>query len=330
MPPARCAPTPPCAAISCAATGSTGATGGHAAARSGRAPVADGARVRRRGRPARGPPRAPSSASTPSRRWPRTCGALEAYWDDAGASCRRTRQTSSAAASAATATTTTTPGSVWRSCSSSGCGRAAATRSAAATLFRFAASGWDARPDAPSPGGVFWVEQGRGSGRRQPRPQHRLQRPQRPARTAPGRAGEPGGRRRAGGATRAPTTCTRGSTSPSTPAATDGAPGTGLFFDKLRGDGTLDETLWTYNQGSMIGANVLLARRAAADRGRERRRQRDLPRPRRGDRRQGAAPLRRRVRGAGRRPSTRSCSATCSSSTPPPRDAACASASATP
>ena len=46
-----------------------------------------------------------------------------------------------------------------------------------------------------------------------------------------------------------------------------GAPGTGLFFDKVRGDGTIDETLWTYNQGSMIGANVLLARRAGGDAG---------------------------------------------------------------
>jgi Glycosyl hydrolase family 76 len=34
----------------------------------------------------------------------------------------------------------------------------------------------------------------------------------------------------------------------------------GLFFDKVRGDGSIDETLWTYNQGSMIGANLLLAR----------------------------------------------------------------------
>ena len=46
-----------------------------------------------------------------------------------------------------------------------------------------------------------------------------------------------------------------------------GAPGTGLFFDKVRGDGTVDRTLWTYNQGNMIGANVLLARRAGADAG---------------------------------------------------------------
>jgi predicted alpha-1,6-mannanase (GH76 family) len=46
-----------------------------------------------------------------------------------------------------------------------------------------------------------------------------------------------------------------------------GAPATGLFFDKLRGDGTVDHTLWTYNQGSMIGANVLLARQAGPDGG---------------------------------------------------------------
>ena len=36
--------------------------------------------------------------------------------------------------------------------------------------------------------------------------------------------------------------------------------GTGLFWDKVQTDGTIDKTLWTYNQGSMIGANVLLAR----------------------------------------------------------------------
>jgi predicted alpha-1,6-mannanase (GH76 family) len=39
-----------------------------------------------------------------------------------------------------------------------------------------------------------------------------------------------------------------------------GSPATGLFWDKIRGDGTLDKTLWSYNQGSMVGANVLLAR----------------------------------------------------------------------
>jgi hypothetical protein len=41
--------------------------------------------------------------------------------------------------------------------------------------------------------------------------------------------------------------------------------GTGLFWDKLRGDGSVDRTLWSYNQGSMVGANVLMARRAEGD-----------------------------------------------------------------
>ena len=34
--------------------------------------------------------------------------------------------------------------------------------------------------------------------------------------------------------------------------------GTGLFWDKIRGDGTIDRAMWSYNQGSMAGANVLL------------------------------------------------------------------------
>ena len=38
------------------------------------------------------------------------------------------------------------------------------------------------------------------------------------------------------------------------------AAGTGLFWDKLRGDDTVDTMFWSYNQGSMVGANVLLAR----------------------------------------------------------------------
>jgi predicted alpha-1,6-mannanase (GH76 family) len=37
-------------------------------------------------------------------------------------------------------------------------------------------------------------------------------------------------------------------------------PGTGLFWDKLRGDGTIDRATWSYNQGSMVGLGVLLAR----------------------------------------------------------------------
>ncbi|MGH2874472.1 MAG: hypothetical protein ACRDL5_18690, partial [Solirubrobacteraceae bacterium] len=45
--------------------------------------------------------------------------------------------------------------------------------------------------------------------------------------------------------------------------AGDASPGEGLFWDKIRGDGSLDRTLWSYNQGSMVAVNVLLARGAA-------------------------------------------------------------------
>ena len=33
-----------------------------------------------------------------------------------------------------------------------------------------------------------------------------------------------------------------------------------LYFDHLRADGSLDRTAWSYNQGSVIGADVLLYR----------------------------------------------------------------------
>ncbi len=42
-----------------------------------------------------------------------------------------------------------------------------------------------------------------------------------------------------------------------------GEPGTGLFWDKIRGDGSIDQTQWSYNQGTMVGLNVALARGAA-------------------------------------------------------------------
>ena len=37
-------------------------------------------------------------------------------------------------------------------------------------------------------------------------------------------------------------------------------PGTHLYFDRISPEGTVEETYWSYNQGSMIGAGVLLYR----------------------------------------------------------------------
>ncbi|MFZ1997161.1 MAG: glycoside hydrolase family 76 protein, partial [Solirubrobacteraceae bacterium] len=143
-------------------------------------------------------------------------------------------------------------------------GRGHAQRAEA--LFRFAAAGWDARPDVPHPGGVFWVEQnpaarGAGTANHDRNTVSNAPNAQLGLHLAHLAGGERDTRRFA----RAQdmyawvnVTLDAG--------ADAGAPGTGLFFDKLRGDGTVDHTLWTYNQGSMIGANVLLARQAGAGR----------------------------------------------------------------
>jgi predicted alpha-1,6-mannanase (GH76 family) len=124
-------------------------------------------------------------------------------------------------------------------------------------LFRFAAGGWHSG-DGPSPGGVFWVEQGRGLGV--------SNHDRNTVSTAPNvelglhvaeLKGAPIAPQGSVGAQEmyqwvlATLDASRASDSP----------GTGLFWDKLRGDGKLDKTLWSYNQGSMVGANVLLARR---------------------------------------------------------------------
>ena len=125
-------------------------------------------------------------------------------------------------------------------------------------LFSFAAGGWDQR-DGPSPGGVFWVEQGHGTGAKN--------HDRNTVSNAPNAElglhlaellGAPVGLPGSVGAedmyawVLAALDASRDSDSPAT----------GLFWDKLRGDGTLDKTLWSYNQGSMAGANVLLARRS--------------------------------------------------------------------
>lgn len=125
-------------------------------------------------------------------------------------------------------------------------------------LYRFAAAGWDTRPDVPSPGGVFWVEQTRGAGltnhdrntvSNAPNAQLGLHLSE--LRTADPR-----------GHARARHMYEWVNVTLDAARDRDGAPGTGLFYDKVRGDGSIDRTLWTYNQGNMIGANVLLARAA--------------------------------------------------------------------
>ena len=116
----------------------------------------------------------------------------------------------------------------------------------AVALAGFARSGWDDAPGPPSPGGVFWVQQGRGIGLRN--------HDRNAISTAPNAQlilhlealgalppeGHPGPRRLHDWVTGALT-----------------GPG-GLIRDKIRGDGTIDLATWTYNQGSMIGLRAQL------------------------------------------------------------------------
>jgi len=135
----------------------------------------------------------------------------------------------------------------------------------AADLFRFAVVGWDWRPEVPGPGGVFWVEQGHGAGARN--------HDRNAVSNAPNAAlglhlaeltGVSAGPQQSIGPEEMYgwVNATLDASSDPDPAAT------GLFWDKLRSDGTLDKTFWSYNQGSMIGANVLLDRRDRSSEGR--------------------------------------------------------------
>jgi Glycosyl hydrolase family 76 len=131
-------------------------------------------------------------------------------------------------------------------------------------LFRFALGGW-ASDREPQPGGVYWVEQERGLGLRN--------HDRNTVSTAPNAelglhiaelrgsretiADPPGGPPGVG-----PPEMYAWVLAALDESAGSAAPGTGLFWDKIRGDATIDRALWSYNQGSMVGAGVLLARAA--------------------------------------------------------------------
>ncbi|MDQ6816333.1 MAG: glycoside hydrolase family 76 protein [Actinomycetota bacterium] len=126
----------------------------------------------------------------------------------------------------------------------------------AGELFRFAVSGWEGR-DRPYSGGVFWVEQGRGAGARN----HDRNTVSTATNAELGlHLAELNGAEVSAGSIRAEdmyewVLATLDASRESN------APATGPFWDKLCSDGTVDTTIWSYNQGSMVGANVLLARR---------------------------------------------------------------------
>jgi hypothetical protein len=121
----------------------------------------------------------------------------------------------------------------------------------AAALADFARVGWDTDPRAPHPGGVFWVQQGRGAGSRN--------HDRNTVSTAPNgqlilhlealgeRSGSPD-----------PAEMARW-------VADALGNGQNLFRDKIRGDGTIDAALWSYNQGSMLGLLAGLSDRAGGE-----------------------------------------------------------------
>ena len=126
-------------------------------------------------------------------------------------------------------------------------------------LFTFARSGWDTGAADPDQGGMFWVQQGTGYG---------LTNHDRGVGATAGSAelglhlhlltgsttfdgdGTVAASPMSLGATNMMNWVTRYGTDPSGAAA-------GLYFNVVRSDGSIDTNLWSYNQGVMIGANVL-------------------------------------------------------------------------
>lgn len=123
-------------------------------------------------------------------------------------------------------------------------------------LFQFAAHGWD-----QARGGVFWVEQRRGTGVRNHDRNTVSNAPNAEVGLHLADLGHPQQSAPVG-----PKDMYDWVLATLDSGQNGDAPGTGLFWDKVRADGTVDRATWSYNQGSMIGASVLLARSAASDR----------------------------------------------------------------
>jgi hypothetical protein len=126
-------------------------------------------------------------------------------------------------------------------------------------LFEFARAGWDGHG-----GGVFWVEQGRGTGIRNhdrstvsnaPNAELGLHVMELDRGTGSGSEAGP-----VSGSEVGPGDMYRWVLDTLDASRGGQTPGTGLFWDKIRGDGSIDRATWSYNQGSMIGSAVLLAR----------------------------------------------------------------------
>ena len=132
----------------------------------------------------------------------------------------------------------------------------ASSRQRAAELFAFALTGWDSNRSHPSPGGMFWVKQGAGRGLTD-HTRHTIS-------NAPnaelgfhlheltGSSAFDGDAQHVGARSMYDWVNEALDNSRAT-----ASPATGLYFDNLRLDGKIDKTVWTYNQGVMIGANVL-------------------------------------------------------------------------
>ena len=125
-------------------------------------------------------------------------------------------------------------------------------------LFTFAQAGWDTNPTDPYPGGIFWVNQGsgfgltnhdRGTGATAGNAEvgyhlHQLT----------GSAGYDGD----GSVSASPGSLGAANMVNWTNAHVDvSGTGSGLYWNVVRIDGSIDTNLWSYNQGVMIGANVL-------------------------------------------------------------------------